>query len=131
MFAPAFDVELVNVGYYNGHADKLLSVQLVLIDRSDVAPGDFDMEFNHCKVQWEAGDVSGGSGGYWHGPDGEPARAGFAHPNGPSFEFSGSGVERGLLDVNQTTGLIWHSFNSTNSGRYFFEFRDGSPRQTP
>src|SRR5208282_3548787 len=89
------------------------------------------MEFNYCKVQWEAGDVSGGSGGYWQGPDPAPARAGFARANGSYFEFSGSGVERGLLDVNQTTGLIWHSFNSTNSGRYFFEFRDGSPRQTP
>ena len=42
------------------HADKLLSCQLVIIDRSDIAAGDFDMEFNYDKVQWQYGDVSEG-----------------------------------------------------------------------
>jgi len=74
----AFGVDWVNVGYYAAHADKLLSCQLVIIDRSDIAAGDFDMEFNYYKVQWEAGDASGGINGYWVGPTGGPARAGFS-----------------------------------------------------
>ena len=135
----AFGVEWVNVGYYNAHADKLLSVQLVLIDRSDIASGDFDMEFNYCQVQWDAGDVSGGIDGIWEGWDpiyliyddfGSPARAGFASSSGSSFEFTGSGVPGALLDSNQATGLIWNSYNSSNLGRYVFQFRGGIP-QTP
>jgi len=51
----AFGVDWVNVGYYQAHADKLLSSQLVIIDRSDIDTGDFDMEFNYYKVQWEWG----------------------------------------------------------------------------
>ena len=54
----AFGVDWVNVGYFSAHADKLLSCQLVIIDRSDIASGDFDMEFNYDKVQWEWGDAS-------------------------------------------------------------------------
>jgi hypothetical protein len=54
----AFGVDWVNVGYFSAHADKLLSCQLVIIDRSDIAAGDFDMEFNYDKVQWQYGDVS-------------------------------------------------------------------------
>ena len=45
---------------FHEHADRLLSCQLVIIDRSDIAPGDFDMEFNYDKVQWEWGDASQG-----------------------------------------------------------------------
>ena len=51
----AFGVDWVNVGYFPEQADKLLSCQLVIIDRSDIASGDFDMEFNYDKVQWEWG----------------------------------------------------------------------------
>ena len=64
----AFGVDWVNVGYYAIHADKLLSCQLVIIDRSDIAAGDFDMEFNYDRVEWQWGDVSVGN----------PPRAGFS-----------------------------------------------------
>lgn len=127
----AFGVEWVDVGYFAIHSDKRLSVQLVLIDRSDVAAGDFDMEYNYCKVRWEAGDVSGGTGGFWEGPEPSPARAGFANAGGFSFEFVGSGTHGAFLDSNLTTGLIYHSFNGTDSGRYVFQFRTGVPLQTP
>jgi hypothetical protein len=130
----AFGVEWVNVGYYAAHADKLLSVQLVLIDRSDIAVGDFDIEFNYCKVQWEAGDASGGSHGYWQGQWGESARTGFASSSGGSdyFEFTDSGVVPGaFLDSNLTTGLIYNSFNSSAQGRYVFQFSNGYPEGLP
>ena len=49
----AFGVNWVNVGYYSQHADNLLSCQLIIVNRSDIAPGDFDLEFNYSKVQWQ------------------------------------------------------------------------------
>jgi hypothetical protein len=134
----AFGVNWVDVGYFTTHAEKLVSAQLVLIDRSDITSGDFDMEFNYCKVEWEAGDVSGGCEGYWTGFDcnkvfygGNSARAGFASANGSFFEFTGSGSAGGFLDSNLATGLIYNSFNNSNLGRYLFQFRNGIPLQTP
>jgi hypothetical protein len=115
----AFGVGWVNVGYYAVHADKLLSCQLVIIDRSsDFAPGDFDMEFNYDKVQWEWGDVS-----YPF-----PARAGFSD-GVMDYELPGSGVEGAFLDTSVVTGLIYNGFNSPVPGRYVFSFRNGQPLQ--
>jgi len=112
----AFGVDWVNVGYFNCQADKLLSCQLVIIDRSDIDTGDFDMEFNYYKVQWEWGDVSKNS----------PPHAGFS--NGSyDYELPGSGVEGMFLDTNAVTGLIYNNLNSPVPGRYIFYFRDGEP----
>ena len=112
----AFGVDWVNVGYYAYHADKLLSCQLVIIDRSDIAPGDFDMEFNYFKVQWEWGDAS----------KNDPPRAGYS--NGINdYELPGSGVADAFLDSNPATGLIYYSLTSPVPGRYIFFFRDGQP----
>ena len=120
----AFGVDWVNVGYYAKHADKLLSCQLVIIDRSsDNAPGDFDMEFNYFKVQWETGDASGG----FDGLGGSSARAGYASVSGSAFELHGSGVPGSFLDTNVVTGLIYNSTNSPVPGRYIFFFRSGQP----
>ncbi|MFZ0829330.1 MAG: nidogen-like domain-containing protein [Verrucomicrobiia bacterium] len=117
----AFGVNWVNVGYYQQLADKLVSCQLVIIDRSSDpsnAPGDFDMEFNYFKVQWEWGAVSTGS----------PARVGYSDGTN-DYELPGSGVEGAFLDTNGVTGLIYNSTNSTVPGRYVFYFRNGQPWQ--
>jgi hypothetical protein len=112
----AFGVDWVNVGYYSSHADKLLSCQLVIVDRSDIVTGDFDMEFNYFQVQWEWGDVSKNN----------PPHAGFS--NGSyDRELPGSGVGGMFLDTNAVTGLIYHNLNSPVPGRYIFYFRDGQP----
>jgi hypothetical protein len=116
----AFGVNWVNVGYFNAHADKLLSCQLVIIDRSsDIgnAPGDFDMEFNYFKVQWEWGDYS----------IGKPPRAGFSDWAQDYYELPNSGIKGAFLDTNSVTGLIYNSLNSPVPGRYVFYFRDGEP----
>jgi hypothetical protein len=42
----AFAASWVNVGYWYHHADKLNSFQVILIDRTDRAIGDYDVEFN-------------------------------------------------------------------------------------
>jgi hypothetical protein len=134
----AFGAEWVNVGYFAQNSDKLISAQLVLIDRSDTGSGNFDLEFNYSKIQWEAGDASGGCDGLWTGFDcfgtpvgGSPARAGFADSGGSFFELAGSGQAGAFLDSNLTSGLIYHNFISTIAGRYMFQFRNGTPVQTP
>ncbi len=113
----AFGVNWVNVGYYSMHADRLLSCQMVIINRSDIAPGDFDLEFSYDKVQWQWGDVTVG----------DPPRAGFANSTQGSYELSGSGIDGAFMDTNVVTGLIYNSLNSPVPGRYVFQFRDGQP----
>jgi hypothetical protein len=136
----AFGVDWLNVGYYNIYAwhefDKTNSFQLVIIDRSDRASGDYDIEFNYAQVQWETGDVSGG----YDGLGGSPVRIGYAKLNNASnqtFELYGSGVSLYFLDANPTsgtpnpTGLIYTHFNSTVPGRYAFQFHNGTPMALP
>jgi hypothetical protein len=116
----------LGVGYYNQNVDKLNNFQLVLIDRSDVGPGDFDIMFNYNQVQWETGDASGGSGGL----GGESARVGFSNGTGTPgtfFEFSGSGVNGAFLDGNATSGLIHNDLNSNILGQYIIPVRNGTP----
>lgn len=121
---PAFCANWVNVGYFSGHTDKLNSFQLLLVDRSDVAPGDFDILMNYGRVLWETGDASGGQGGL----GGVSAGAGFSAGNGnPNafFQLPGSLVNGALLDSNVLTGLSRTSRNSLVPGRHVFEVRNG------
>jgi WD40 repeat protein len=118
----AFAANWINVGYYDDHTDHTNSFQVVLIDRSDVAAGAFDIEFNYGHVGWEAGDASGGSGGL----GGIAARAGFSAGTGGTdsfFELNGSGIAGALLDNNLVTGLVNNSLNSNTNGRYVFQVR--------
>ncbi|HET8607092.1 MAG TPA: nidogen-like domain-containing protein [Gaiellaceae bacterium] len=109
------------VGYYDQHADKLNSFQLLLIDRSDVAPGDFDIELNYDKIQWETGDASGGVGGL----GGASARMGWSNGDPESsYEQPGSGDNGAFLD-SSPTGLVHGSLGSDHLGRYVFAVRSG------
>ena len=120
----AFGINYINVGYYSGNSDKLNSFQIILVDRSDVGAGNFDIEFNYEKIQWEAGSASGGVGGL----GGSSARVGFSNGTrvaGTFFELPGSAVNGAFLDTNFVTGLIYNTFNNTISGRYHFEARNG------
>lgn len=120
-------VNWVNVGYFNVHADKLNSFQMLLVSRPDKGTGAFDIVFNYDQIQWETGDSSGGSNGY----GGTPARVGFssgAGVAGTATELPGSGVSRSFLDQTITTdgspsGLKWSHLNSDVLGRYVFSVR--------
>lgn len=84
---PAFAVHWDHVGYYNSRYDKLNDFQLVIIDRSDRGPGDFDLEFNYAQVQWDYNN----------------ARAGYSSGTGAAgtfYEFPGSGIAGSFLDSN-------------------------------
>ncbi|HTS66147.1 MAG TPA: nidogen-like domain-containing protein [Candidatus Acidoferrales bacterium] len=121
----AFGVEWPGVGYYSVHTDKLNTFELVLIDRSDTGPGNFDFEFNYDSIQWNTGDASSGTGGF----GGSPARVGYS--NGltgnanASFELPGSAVDRAFIDGGPNS-LIANSLNSGLAGRYVFNVRNGA-----
>jgi len=125
----AFGVTWIDVGYFDTHWDKLNGFQLILIDRSDRAPGDFDIEFNYEEIQWETGDASGGDSGF----GGDSARAGFSNGTGAAgtfYEFEGSGVPGAFLD-SSSTGLIHGSRRSAVDGRYIFAVQRGLPELLP
>ena len=129
---PAFCVDYTGVdyngiGYYSVHKDKLNSHQLVLVERFDTGPGNFDICFNWNKTQWETGDASGGSGGL----GGASARVGWSNGSNNSYEEPGSGVNGAFLDSNPN-GLAYRT-NTTPPlpGRKCFDVREGVPQATP
>ena len=122
---PAFGVNWIDVDYFvsdPNHANQLNTFQLVLIDRSDVRAGDFDIEFNYDQITWETGDASFGMNGL----GGSSARVGFSNGVDTSFELVGSAINGALLDTGPAaTSLIQNSINSSNLGRYIFFARNG------
>jgi hypothetical protein len=125
---PAFGVTWPGVGCYALITSVRNFFQVVLVDRSDVAPGDFDIEFNYDQIQWETGRASGGNA---QCQGGASARAGFAKGTlepGTFFELDGSGVPGAFLDTNTVTGLINRSLDSSLLGRYVFGVRNGTPQ---
>ncbi|MFN3325540.1 MAG: putative Ig domain-containing protein [Bryobacteraceae bacterium] len=120
----AFGVNWIDVGYYDTKADRLNSFQLVIIDRSDTGSGNFDIEFNYAKIQWETGDASGGVNGL----GGVPAAVGWSNGSGEpgtSFEVAGSLVPGAFLDRGSSP-LIRRRMNSPVMGRLMFRARDGA-----
>jgi Nidogen-like len=130
---PAFCVnwggESGGVGYYDSHDDKLDRFQLLLIDRSDIAAGDFDIEFNYDQIQWETGDASGGVDGL----GGQSAVVGYGDGTGTpgaAYQLPGSAVNGALIDGGPDA-LVTGSRDSSMPGRYVFEVRGGVPPLTP
>jgi hypothetical protein len=124
---PAFGVTWPGVGCFAVNTSVLNFFQVLLIDRSDSAPGDFDIEFNYNSIQWETGEASGGNA---QCQGGASARVGFSNgsgANGTFFELPGSGINDAFLDNNPASGLIHNSFGSNQAGRYIFQVRNGVP----
>jgi hypothetical protein len=123
---PAWGVTWNQVRCYNLTA-PINSFQVILIDRSDLAPGAFDVEYNYNQIVWDAGVASGGNTSNCVG-DTSAARIGFAKGGsslGTTYELGGSGTND-IVDGGSQS-LTGHSLNSTVPGRYFFTFRNGSP----
>ncbi len=118
----AFGVNWVNVDYFKSstsHAARN-SFQLILVDRSDISSGDFDIIFNYDSIQWEAGTASGASSAT--GLGGTAARAGWASGTGESDELPGSGVNGAFINGGP---------NALAGMRYTFEVRNGMPPGPP
>jgi len=107
------------VCYYSVHCDKTNAFQLVLVDRSDVSAGDFDIEFNYNRIEWETGDASGGSGGL----GGTSAAVGWTNGAGVYQQLPGSLVNGAFLDGGPNA-LVTHS-NMGYFGRYQWNVRNG------
>jgi RHS repeat-associated protein len=127
----AFGVTWDDVGYYYDNWDLTNRFQIVLIERADTGSGNFDIEFNYQRIQWETGDASHKDSDGSRGFGDYSARFGFGNGQGDGFELPGSGVSYGLTDTNaegqiNTNGLIYNSYNSTVPGRYIFPIRCNS-----
>ncbi len=137
--ANAFGVTWEDVGYYLAKTDKLNSFQILIIDRSfGASPGDFDLEFNYNKIEWDEGDFSNSlDDGFGNG---SAARAFVKDNASTSMQVRGSGVNLSFLDnvinpttrldtgiKNYTSGLIYRSHNNSVPGRFVFRFRNGTP----
>ena len=128
----AFGVNWIDVDYFASSAThtNLNSFQLVLVERSDIAAGDFDIIFNYDKIQWETGTVSGGNS---DGLGGNSARVGFSNGtglDGSFFELDGSAINGAFLDGG-SNALISNRLNSDVDGRYVFRARSGGIDTTP
>ena len=125
----AFGVNYIDVGYFDAHADKLNSFQLILIDRSDTGAGNFDIEFNYDRILWETGDASDGVNGF----GGVSAAVGYSNGSGLPGTYSelpGSRVPGSFLDSGPAS-LVRNSLNSGGvPGRYVFNVRFGAVTPT-
>jgi hypothetical protein len=122
----AFVANYINVGYFNTHADKTNSFQMILFDRSDTGSGNFDIEFNYDRILWETGDVSGGTNGL----GGTSAAVGYSNGlSGASnvfFQLPGSLTPGALLDGGPNS-LVGHTLGSSGVlGRYDLQVRNGN-----
>jgi hypothetical protein len=120
----AFGVNWPGVGCYAERDATTNTFQVLLISRSDIGTGDFDIEFNYGPIEWESGQASGGNESCL---EGVPARAGYASGTGLAYELPGSGVANALLSSSPTTGLSNQSYGSTQPGTDVFTVRGGSP----
>jgi hypothetical protein len=119
-----------NVGYFRSKADKRNKFQIVLIDRSDRARGDFDFELNYDQIQWEAGDLSEGIAGLCRPVGCRAASAGYSNGQAGvenrSFEVRGSRIPGAFLDSNTSTGLRnQRAGASDTNGRLLFAVING------
>lgn len=123
---PAYGINWVEVDCYNSSSSRSVrnSFQLVLIERNDTGPDNFDFEFNYNQIQWDSGQASGGN---FNCLNGSSARAGYSNGTSvDSYELPGSGVQGAFLDSGPAgTALIHNSLNSSVLGRYVFSARDG------
>ncbi|HET6910863.1 MAG TPA: nidogen-like domain-containing protein [Mycobacteriales bacterium] len=126
--ASAFCVEWPQVGYYDSETDKLNSFELLLVDNgaSNSTGDNFTIIFNYGSIQWETGDVSGGTDGL----GGSSARVGYSNGSDSDFELTGSGVPGSFIDGGPDA-LATNSLNSTQLGRYVFSVVNGAVSNTP
>jgi uncharacterized repeat protein (TIGR01451 family) len=123
----AWGVNWPGVGCFDANNSVLDYFQVILIDRTDTGPGNFDIMFNYDQIHWDTGQASGGNN-VCLGTTGS-ARAGYSNGTTSSFELPGSGISSALLDSNAATGLIHHTLNCNGQlGCYVFGVRVGVPQ---
>lgn len=118
-----FCVNWINVGCYGVSNSAIVnSFQMIIIDRSDIAPGDFDLEYNYDKITWEAGTASGGNTSGLGGST--TASMGWSNGTNTYYSHPGSLTAGAFLDAGPRS-LINNRLNSNVNGRYLFSVRNG------
>jgi uncharacterized repeat protein (TIGR01451 family) len=124
---PAWGANWPGVGCFSEITSVLNYFQVILIDRSDIGLGDFDIMFNYDQVTWDTGQASNGNSVCLDAIN--SARAGYSNGSTSSFELPGSGISGALLDSNSATGLIHNTLNCAGQlGCYVFGVRNGTPQ---
>ncbi|HEX2955955.1 MAG TPA: nidogen-like domain-containing protein, partial [Chitinispirillaceae bacterium] len=118
-----FCINWINVGCFALSNSAIVnSFQMIIIDRSDIAPGDFDLEYNYDKITWEAGTASGGNS---YGLGGSTtASMGWSNGTNTFYSHPGSLTAGSFLDAGPRS-LINNRLNSDVNGRYVFSVRNG------
>jgi len=104
------------VGYYSCHTNLLMSFQLILTEAGCGGAGDFDVEFRFNQCEWEAGDASGGIGGF----GGTEAQAGFDAGNLTDFVALPGSMAPGIA------AAMCNNSNVGTPGLWQFQIRSGS-----
>lgn len=115
-----FGVDYINVGVFSSQP-IFNSFQMILTDRSDVAAGDFDIQYNYDNIVWEAGTASGAPAG---GLGGTSALVGYWTSPTSNATLPGSLVNGALVNGGPNA-LVSHSLNSDVLGQYNFQVRGG------
>ncbi|MCX6955123.1 MAG: VPDSG-CTERM sorting domain-containing protein [Verrucomicrobia bacterium] len=116
----AFGATWNGVGYYSQQSNPLNKFQVLLVDRSDLLDGDFDIYFNYDQILWDHGAATP-----------ESALAGFSNGTAEdSYQLAGSGVANAFKDTSLATSLVGHSNVGVN-GRYLLLVRNGLVYSNP
>ncbi len=119
--SPGSDAVVVTwdgVGCFDQHTDLTNDFQMVLRNRDDVAPGDFDIEFRYGQLQWTTGDASGGVGGL----GGTAAQAGYDAGDGKHYLILPGSGTAAVLDLANLTNT---PSNVSINGLWVFPVRNG------
>lgn len=106
----AFVVNWPSVGEYPGGAAPN-TFSLILVNRSDVGAGNFDVLFDYQQISWDHG---GAVAGYHNGNSGSPL----------FYQLPGS-LESGAFIDGGTNSLV-DATNAGTAGGYLLQARDGS-----
>jgi hypothetical protein len=123
----AFGATYQNVGYFSNQADKLNSFQIVLADRSDTGPGNFDIYYNYAGILWETGSASDGINGFGGVSAAVGFNAGTGNQVGTFFELPGSRIPGSFLNLGPQQ-LIAVTNNGV-PGQLSFAIRNGQIAQ--
>jgi Nidogen-like/Carboxypeptidase regulatory-like domain/IPT/TIG domain len=115
----AFGVNWPGVDCFVTQGGGLNYFQVLLIDRSDIAAGDFDIEYNYNAISWDSGQASGGDGTCRGGTS---AAVGYSNGSSNSLELAGSFDDGAFIDGG-ADALSSGSQNSGTPGRYIFPIR--------
>lgn len=124
-----FGVNYINVGVYNSQP-IFNSFQMILTDRSDIAAGDFDIQFNYDTIVWEAGTASGAPAGGLCDATCTSALVGYWTSPTSTATLPGSLVHGALINGGPNA-LVSHSLNSNILGQYNFQVRGGNVVNVP